>query len=168
MRLSLFAVAALLTSSLAAHADTIGTLPLNGSFQNGSTVSGSITVDDTTGTALSGNLSVNTGSMTLLFGPTALGQFTFYSFDTTVFNFNDPQGDTLALAVLGDGVFSTSSFCTVQASCDGILSALVSSGAGLTFLQSTTPASVTPEPSSIILLATGLLGIAGTLKRRFA
>ena len=165
MRSSLFAVAALLASSLIAHADTMGTLPLNGSFQNGNTITGSITVDDTTGTALSGNLSVNTGSMMLFFGPTSVGQFDFSSFNTTGFNFFDPQGDVLALAVLGNGVFSTSSFCTTQASCSGILSGLEFAAGGLTFLQSATPASVTPELSSIALLGTGLLVALASIRR---
>ena len=30
------------------------------------------------------------------------------------------------------------------------------------------PASVTPEPSSIALLGTGMLGIAGVMRKRFA
>ena len=37
-----------------------------------------------------------------------------------------------------------------------------------TTTTSTAPTSVTPEPSSILLLGTGLLGIAGVLKQRYA
>ena len=35
-------------------------------------------------------------------------------------------------------------------------------------LQLTTPLAATPEPSSVVLLATGLLGVGGAVKRRFS
>ncbi len=75
----------------------------------------------------------------------------------------DANGPTLSLSGLGS--FAETGYDTTA----GIFS-LTSSSAGITGFQlvSTAPAAVTPEPSSIALLGTGLLGVAGVMKRRFA
>jgi hypothetical protein len=77
----------------------------------------------------------------------------------------DSNGPTLSLS--GRGTFSETGFNTTA----GTFS-LTSSSAGITGFQLVStagvPVAVTPEPSSIALLSTGMLGLAGFVRRRFA
>lgn len=66
--------------------------------------------------------------------------------------------------------FSGGLLCSTENPCgDGTSAYLTASGIGDLDLQSgTVVPAATPEPSSFLLLGTGLLGIAGMMRKRFA
>lgn len=190
MRVRSLIAAAVLAIAPAAFATPItGTVSIAG---NDTFNSSGITFNPSTGTIYEAS-----GTMSS-FAPVTIGtlmasytaNLTSFSFanadDTTVFKATNILGQSLSFTItdlLTDVIGSDANGPTLSISGTGLFSetgytntngmfSLTSSTAGITGFQlvstAAAPAAVTPEPSSLVLLGTGMLGVAGTLRKRFA
>lgn len=158
MRFRFLIASALLSTGLAAHADTISTFTIKGASQfygmagDHNTIAGTTVIDTTTGRVQSISFTaggvtesgVDSQNGTNIYVGTGDVHFTISG--TTLIGF---KGDNFNLPQLGDNYVGQVSFDSSM----------------------TTPSNstaVTPEPSSIALLGTGLLGVAGVVRKRFA
>ena len=157
---SFVAAAALLSASLAAHADTItldAATSSNGTYNytyfsnNGSVFSGS----PFTFTGLSGV----TGASTQVPG------FFTVSFTSTSVSFDTASGNGAQGATFTDLFSITSSVLTLGTVQYSIPTTPAQTG---TTLGPVAAVAVTPEPSSLALLGTGILGVAGVIRKRLA
>ncbi len=166
--------ASLLISGVSAYADTVYTL----ATQDGTGSYGTVTIDSTTGTVsgLSTTQTVNGTAVT--FNGVATSQSYNAALDLYQANFI-AAGDQLQLDLpvssLTGYTPANSSLCSLASfACDyqiNLYAGLASVAGPVSFevgnLVSSPDTAVTPEPSSIALLGTGLLGMAGVARRRF-
>jgi hypothetical protein len=159
---------------LAAHADPVTYYVTDGTFQSGATFSGSFTLAPGT-EKLSGTFTLSDESQTARPQDEA-----FVSSGDTVFLFSDgsrfyfkvdpftatpilctTMTDPSANAVCNNA--DPSNFIYAPTRSDFVTGATISTTSST---PPTPPTAVTPEPSSLVFLATGVLGIFGVVRRR--
>lgn len=161
---------ALIAASTLAKADDIVSFTISGtpaisydpypSPPPNPTETGTFTYDFTTNTVLSNTVSLTDGYLdaSTYFTPTQYATAPTYGYCNDVLGCDignlTMSGGMFSIGVYGHFGPSPGQFFAEQAFYDG------------TITPSTTSA-VSPEPSSFVLLGTGILGVAGTLRRRY-
>jgi hypothetical protein len=164
---SLFAAAALLSASVAAHADSYTTFALDGTFTNGGTVTGTIYADTTSGVIESSNLELDGVP-----GDYDVTQTGLYATTDEYIFYNTPQGAPLDLlfqlfissASKSLAGYPGGAICSTTTTCQ-YASEITNYDARVIYQVESGTLTATPEPSSFFLLGLGLIGVAGVVRR---
>jgi PEP-CTERM motif len=152
---------ALLACTLAARADTFQLFDVTGTFDNGSVLSGTATIDTTLGTVTNSDFVVS-GPFAATFLNDIYAQevssvgYVIFSRDSSNFLILNLPGGSL-VGYQGGGISNLSSADNTGS---GAVIDLVSGQ------FAAAPSGVTPEPSTLVLLGTGILSLAGAARRK--
>ncbi len=167
----------LLSAGVAAHADTVSIFNLQ--HQSGSGNVGTVTIDTTIGSVLDFNVSVLVGSTTELFNiapGTQRYNPLLNEYQATVTEGGSEFLFQLPVTTLVGYAPGDAAACKTSAVRCDYLANIFNGPMSRTnppadtfegnLIQRSTPTTVTPEPGSIALFGTGLLGLAGAVRRR--
>jgi hypothetical protein len=153
--------------SAVAKADTLETFNLTGTFGPSEPLTGIITFDTTTGLATFGDFSATVNGTTYVFDSAPI-QDPYYGEGFTSLAFYDASaGININLPGTSFVGYSGSSLCSLSSPC-GDYRTYINVTNPVTIVESgSLTSAITPEPSSLILMTSGLLAGAGFVRRRF-
>lgn len=158
-----------------AHADTFNIFNLNSVLQNG-TATGTVTLNSTIGKFTNSNIRYvytnSSGTNLITFTGAGVDNGSGTGYNSTLFSTSVSPDITfqLALPLLSLKNYGGGSLCTSSAQCGTYDSSVQYQSSDFADVTSGTltlpPVAVTPEPSSLLLLGTGVLVIGSFIKRR--